>query len=148
MNARTRMQLLALFAAGTALVAAGCDRNDAARTSSTDTTPPATATAPVTTPTPSERAATAADNAADKTAAAVSSAGDKVDDAAITAKVKTALMAEPGIKSLEINVDTRDNNVTLAGTVPSAELKVRAMELAKNVEGVKSVNDQLVIKAS
>ena len=39
--------------------------------------------------------------------------GDKVDDAAITAKVKTALMAEPGLRSLEINVDTRDNIVTL-----------------------------------
>lgn len=62
--------------------------------------------------------------------------------------MKTALMAEPGIKSLAINVDARDNNVTLAGTVPSAELKVRAMDLAKSVEGVQSVNDQLVIKPS
>ena len=136
MNARTRMQLLALFAAGTALVAAGCDRNDATRT--TSTTPPTAA----------DKAANAVEKAADKTATAANKAGDKMDDAALTAKVKTALMAEPGIKSLEINVDTRDNNVTLAGTVPSAELKVRAMDVAKNVEGVKSVNDQLVIKPS
>jgi hyperosmotically inducible protein len=141
------MQLLALFAAGTALVAAGCDRNDASRTTSTTTTTsPSTATAP--SPTPTDRATAAASNAADKTAAAADRAGDKVDDAAITAKVKTALMAEPGIKSLEINVDTRDNNVTLAGTVPSAELKVRAMQIAQRVEGVKSVNDQLVVKPS
>lgn len=139
MNARTRMQLLALFTAGTALVAAGCgDRNEATRTTTT-TTPPATV---------AEKTANAVENAADKTAAAADKAGDKIDDAAITAKVKTALMAEPGIKSLEINVDTRDNNVTLAGTVPSAELKVKAMDVAKNVEGVKSVSDQLVVKPS
>jgi hyperosmotically inducible protein len=137
------MQLLAMFAAGTALVAAGCDRNDATRTTTT-TTPPSTAIAP----TPADKAANTVDRAADKTAAAANKAGEKLDDAAITAKVKTALMAEPGIKSLEINVDTRDNNVTLAGTVPSAELKVRAMDLAKNVEGVKSVSDQLVVKPS
>ena len=46
-----------------------------------------------------------------------------VDDAAITAKVKTAIMAEPGLKATEINVDTKDAVVTLTGTVPSAPLQ-------------------------
>lgn len=136
MNTRTRMQLLAVFAAGTALFAAGCDqRNDSTRTSA----------APGTT---ADRMANATGNAADKMAAATHKAGDKIDDAAITAKVKTALMAEPGLKSLEINVDTRDNVVTLAGTVGSPELKQRATSIAQGVEGVKSVSDQLVIKPS
>ena len=124
MDTSKRMQLLAVFAAGTALFAAGCgeQRN----------------------PTVGQKV----DNAADKTATAVSKAGDKMDDASITAKVKTALMAEPGLKSLDINVDTRDNNVTLAGTVGSAELKQKATQIAQQVEGVKSVSDQLVIKPS
>ena len=135
MNTRTRMQLLALFAAGTVLFAAGCDqRNDATRTGAAPTT--------------ADKMANATNNAADKMAAATQKAGDKIDDAAITAKVKTALMAEPGLKSLEINVDTRDNVVTLAGTVGSPELKQRATQLAQSVEGVKSVSDQLVIKPS
>lgn len=145
MNVRTRTQLLALFAAGTVLVAAGCDqRNDTATTSSV-TPPPSTATAPMT---PTDQATAAASNAGERVAAATEAAGDKMGDAAITAKVKTALMAEPGIRSLEINVDTRDNNVTLAGTVPSAEVKVRAMQIAQGVEGVRSVSDQLVVKPS
>jgi len=75
-------------------------------------------------------------------------AGDKVDDAALTTKVKTALMAEPGLRSLEINVDTRDNVVTLNGTVDSQEKKQRAMQIAQGVEGVKSVSDNLVVKSS
>ena len=72
----------------------------------------------------------------------------KVDDAAITTKVKTALMAEPGLRSLEIDVDTRDNVVTLNGTVDSQEKKQRAMQIAQGVDGVKSVSDNLVVKSS
>ena len=68
--------------------------------------------------------------------------------AALTTKVKTALMAEPGLRSLEINVDTRDNIVTLNGTVDSQEKKQRAMQIAQKVEGVKSVSDNLVVKSS
>ena len=130
MDTRTRTQLLALFAAGTVLFAAGCDQRNAS-TSSTPAKPTATA------PTTSDKMA----NAAEKT-------GDKVDDAALTAKVKTALMAEPGLRSLAIDVDTRDNIVTLNGTVDSQEKKQRAMQVAQGVEGVKSVSDNLVVKAS
>ena len=135
MDTSKRMQLLAVFAAGTALFAAGCgeSRNTTVGQKVDNA---------------ADKVAAATDRAADKTAAAVSKAGDKMDDASITAKVKTALMAEPGLKSLDINVDTRDNNVTLAGTVGSAELKQKATQIAQQVEGVKSVSDQLVIKPS
>ena len=71
-----------------------------------------------------------------------------IDDATITTKVKAAVLAEPGLKSLQINVDTRDGNVTLNGTVETPALKERAMQVAQAVEGVKSVSDQLVVKAS
>ena len=70
-----------------------------------------------------------------------------VDDAAITAKVKTAIMEEPGLKATDINVDTKDAVVTLTGTVPSAPLKDKAKEIASNVSGVKSVQDNLVTKS-
>jgi hyperosmotically inducible protein len=136
------MQLLAVFAAGSVLFAAGCDQRNTS-----------------TTATPADKMANAANKAADKTAAAAENAadkvadatkkvGEKIDDAAITAKVKTALMAEPGLRSLAIDVDTRDNIVTLNGTVNSAESKVKAMQVAQSVEGVKSVADNLVIKSS
>jgi hyperosmotically inducible protein len=92
--------------------------------------------------------ASAAERTGDKMSSATQSAGAKVDDAAITTKVKTALMAEPGLRSLEINVDTHDNVVTLNGTVDSQEKKQRAMQIAQGVDGVKSVSDNLVVKAS
>ena len=141
MDTRTRTHLLALFAAGTVLFAAGCDQRNA---NTSSTTPPKTATAP----TPADKMANTAEKAGDKMAATTQKAGDKIDDAAITAKVKTALMAEPGLRSLEINVDTRDNVVTLNGTVDSQEKKQRAMQIAQGVEGVKSVSDNLVVKSS
>jgi len=133
MNSRTRMQCLALFAATTVLFAAGCDQRNA--TTGSTATPGTASTAPAST-------------AGDKMANATHKAGDKIDDAALTTKVKTALMAEPGLRSLEINVDTRDNIVTLNGTVDSQEKKQRAMQIAQKVEGVKSVSDNLVVKSS
>jgi hyperosmotically inducible protein len=142
MNTRTRSQLLALLAAGTVVFAAGCDQRNASTTGSTPATPNATA------PSATDKMANSADRAGDKMANTTARAGDKVDDAAITTKVKTALMAEPGLRSLEINVDTRDNVVTLNGTVDSQEKKQRAMQIAQGVEGVKSVSDNLVVKSS
>ena len=71
-----------------------------------------------------------------------------MDDAAITTKVKAAVLAEPGLKSMDINVDTKDGVVTLAGTVGSQDLKQRANQVAQQVQGVKQVSDQLVVKSS
>ena len=128
MNARNRMQLLALAIAGTALLSAGCSdqRN--------------------------ETVGQKMDRATDKVAAATerttTKAVDAVDDAAITTKVKAAVLAEPGLKTLDISVDTKDGVVTLAGVVGSPDLKQRATELAQHVDGVRSVTDQLMVKAS
>lgn len=71
-----------------------------------------------------------------------------VDDAAITAKVKTAIMGEPGLKATNIGVDTKDGTVTLTGMVPTAPLKDRAKEIASSVAGVKSVQDNLTTTQS
>ncbi len=95
-----------------------------------------------------------ADTRADRASRSVVSATDRattqsaaaVDDSAITTKLKAAVLAEPGLKTLDINVDTKNGVVTLAGTVESPDLKERAVMLAQQVEGVRSVSDQLVVK--
>lgn len=72
----------------------------------------------------------------------------QIDDATITAKVKSALIAEPGIKATQINVDTSGGVVTLSGTVDTPEMMSRATQLAQGIEGVKSVNNSLAVKSS
>ena len=67
------------------------------------------------------------------------------DDTTITAKVKAAIIAEPGLKSLDINVDTKDATVTLSGTVDSANLRDRAKQIASSTPGVRSVVDYLLV---
>ena len=64
-------------------------------------------------------------------------------DAAITAKVKTALGADDLVKARNIDVDTMRGVVTLHGNVASAAEKERAISLARRVEGVAGVKDNL-----
>ena len=79
--------------------------------------------------------------------AALGKAGDVAIDSATTLKIKSALLADPEIKSLRIDVDTKDGAVTLSGTVPSAANAERAATVAKGVDGVKSVANRLTVKA-
>jgi outer membrane murein-binding lipoprotein Lpp len=92
------------------------------------------------------------DQAADKVAATTSQAADKVavvaDDSAITAKVKAAMLADPGLKALQISVDTKDGTVTLTGTVDNSDMREKAKQVASSTNGVKGVIDQLSVKAS
>ena len=64
-------------------------------------------------------------------------------DAAITAKVKTAMAADELVKARHIDVDTVRGVVSLNGTVDSTAEKSRAMEIARNVSGVVDVRDNL-----
>ena len=79
-------------------------------------------------------------------------AGDKIagvaDDTAITAKVKASILAEPGLKSTQISVDTRNATVTLSGTVDSDIMRDRAKQIAMSTDGVKNVVDNLNLKTS
>jgi osmotically-inducible protein OsmY len=72
-------------------------------------------------------------------------AGKAVDDAALTAKVKSALVAEPNLKSMTINVDTMGGVVTLKGTTDSPENRQKAEQVASAVEGVRTVKNELVV---
>jgi hyperosmotically inducible protein len=68
--------------------------------------------------------------------------------AALTGKVKTALASDVGMRTVtSIDVDSEDGVVTLKGKVDSAEMKKKAEAIAKKVDGVKSVKNQLRVEA-
>lgn len=66
-----------------------------------------------------------------------------VDDATITASVKSKLVAERAANLTRVDVDTNSRTVYLNGTVDSAEQKARAEQLAWRAQGVKSVVNNL-----
>lgn len=75
-------------------------------------------------------------------------AGTVIDDATITASVKTALLADKRTEGFDINVDTKAGNVTLSGGADSLSDRSAATEVANTVKGVMSVDNQLIVAAS
>ncbi|MCC8986246.1 MAG: BON domain-containing protein [Candidatus Contendobacter sp.] len=73
-------------------------------------------------------------------------AGDYLEDAAITARIKTEILAESVLKVFQIDVTTTNGVVTLSGTVDSQLSLDRASEVARNNQGVASVKNNLVVK--
>ncbi len=71
--------------------------------------------------------------------------GTWVDDATTTAQVKSRLIANNNIKALKIDVDTKEDVVTLTGRVQTKEQKVLAEQIARNTGDVKDVHNKLVI---
>lgn len=129
MKAHNRMAPLAILVVGATLASAGCsDRY------STETT--------------SQKVERNAEKVAAATDRATSQAANAVEDAAITAKVKSAIIAEPGLSALRIDVDTKDGVVTMSGVVENATLKERATQIAQQVSGVQSVIDNLAVKST
>jgi len=94
-----------------------------------------------------ERAEQKMDQAAAEMKQKAGEAKDKMADAAITAKVKSAMIGEPELKALQINVATDNGVVTLTGTVDTPQKLERATQVAQGVEGVKSVDNRLSLKA-
>ena len=88
-----------------------------------------------------------ADKTAEKMGEKSDKAGVAVDDAEITAKVKAAIFAEPGLKTLQISVNTVKGVVTLTGSVDSQSSSDRAKSLAAAVAGVNEVDNRLVPKS-
>jgi hyperosmotically inducible protein len=72
--------------------------------------------------------------------------GEYVDDSAITTKVKTAILSEPGLKVSEINVETFKGVVQLSGFVNSQDDIKSAVRVASTVSGVKSVKNDMRLK--
>ena len=72
--------------------------------------------------------------------------GNIVDDGIVTAKVKSALLADPDIKSFDIAIATRKGEVQLSGYVNNQAQINRAIDIARGVEGVQSINNEMSIK--
>ena len=72
--------------------------------------------------------------------------GEYVDDTVITGKVKSAILNEPTLKVAEINVETFKGIVQLSGFVSSQAAATKAVSVARDVGGVKSVKNDMQIK--
>lgn len=88
----------------------------------------------------------AADSAGEKIDSSMNKVGDFMDDSAITAKVKAALVDHETIKSTDISVETNKAVVTLSGFVESQAQAEEAVKVTKQVEGVSSVSDKLHVR--
>src|SRR6059036_2957161 len=115
---RTPQLLWTTVIAGTVAVAAACNRTD-----------------------------TAADarRAAAEVKKVAARAGDQLADSWLTTKIQAQYFADDDIKARYINVSTRDGVVTLSGRVESADAKQQALQIAQNTDGVRQVQDHLVI---
>jgi osmotically-inducible protein OsmY len=76
------------------------------------------------------------------------SAAEAIDDGVVTAKIKARLVDDPLTKAHQIKVDTFRGTVELSGFVETVQVRTRALELARNVEGVKRVRDAMDIRQS
>jgi hyperosmotically inducible protein len=132
----TRKYLLASASIILAVGVAACDRNNPAETAGRSVDQA------------TERAGDKMDEASSKLGEQSDRAGVVLDDTAITAKVKAAIMAEPGLRVLQINVDTVNGVTTLSGSADSQQGSDRAREIAAAVSGVKDVNNQLVVSSA
>lgn len=70
-----------------------------------------------------------------------------VGDAAITASVSAGLARDPDLSAIKIDVDTKGGAVSLKGPAPTSAAKARAGDIAKGVQGVTSVDNQLEVKS-
>jgi hyperosmotically inducible protein len=127
MNVKSRMAFLIAALASATFLVAGCgDRSPSEQIGQKSE--------------PTDRMASATDKA---TTAAAAGAQDD----ALSAKVKAAIVADPGLATLQINVDTKNSVVTLNGSVDNSMSKERATQIAQTVPGVRSVvADNLTVK--
>jgi hyperosmotically inducible protein len=93
-----------------------------------------------------DKAQNSANSAGQKIDSSMNKVGNFMDDSAITAKVKAALVDDENIKSTDISVKTEKAVVTLSGFVESQAQAEQAVTVAKGVEGVSSVSDKLHVR--
>ena len=71
--------------------------------------------------------------------------GDQLDDATITANIKTKMADDPVVNAADVDADTSEGHVILTGVVKTEKESERAAEIARKVPGVKSVKNALQI---
>jgi osmotically-inducible protein OsmY len=72
--------------------------------------------------------------------------GEYIDDTVITSKVKAAFAADPTVKATEVKVETFKGTVQLSGFIESRESAQKAVQLARQVKGVREVRNNTVLK--
>jgi osmotically-inducible protein OsmY len=72
--------------------------------------------------------------------------GEYIDDSVITTKIKTQLASDDFLKSFQISVESRKGIVQMSGFVDSQKAVDKAGQIARGVEGVKSVRNDLIVK--
>ena len=82
----------------------------------------------------------------EKVAVGANQAEHALANGALTAKIKSKMALDDSVKALDINVDTADGVVTLTGVVHSEAERTRAVQLARETNGVTSVQDRLTIR--
>src|SRR5918999_2745996 len=74
------------------------------------------------------------------------SASEAIDDGVVTAKVKAALTQDPVTKAHQINVETFKGEVQLSGYVETDQARSRALQLARDIQGVRRVKDAMEVR--
>jgi osmotically-inducible protein OsmY len=74
------------------------------------------------------------------------STGEYFDDSVVTTKVKAAILNDPDLKVLQINVETFKGVVQLSGFVDSKAMMAHAVDVTRGVAGVKSVKDNMRVR--
>lgn len=136
MKALTKITSVAAVSA-MVLLSAGCDRKD---TTAGTTAGERVDNTVANTQQETQTAANTVENKAENV-------GQSIDDAAITTALKGKYVLDDELKAHDINVDTVNGVVTLTGAAPSQPAIERATSIAKTVDGVKDVQNQLTVKA-
>jgi hyperosmotically inducible protein len=82
----------------------------------------------------------------ERTAVAADQARRALTDGSLTTKIKAKMALDDSVKALDIDVDTNAGIVTVSGIVGSAAQRDRALQLARETEGVKQVVDKLKVR--
>ena len=134
----------AALAGALALGAAGCDRSGPAEQVGSDAGR-AIDQAAAKMGQAADTAGKAIEQVRDTTREQAAEAAKALDDASLAARVKSKLIAEAGPAGLAIDVTTARGVVTLQGTVDAPDVRERAARAASGVDGVRSVENRLVV---
>ncbi|RUO42205.1 hypothetical protein CWE22_08690 [Pseudidiomarina aestuarii] len=129
----TRMIMIVGAVTLGSLALAGCSEEDSQRVQ--DTTNDA-----------AEQIQEAGKAAAEYARGSAEKAGDYMSDAAITARIKTALAEAEQVSALDINVETINGNVVLSGVVMSDAERDLAEQLAEGIKGVESISNDIEVR--
>jgi hyperosmotically inducible protein len=79
-------------------------------------------------------------------AANAATMGRYVDDSVITAKIKSALVADRGVNGFDIHIETRQGEVLLSGSVENQAQSDRAVDIIRKIDGVRKVDNRVRVQ--